>query len=175
MHSVRRAVVIAALSVGMCTVPAVLTTAQATAAPHGANAMSWPLVQKGDTGGRVRAVQYLLDARGAKLTVDGIFGPATENAVKTFQRKLKMPPVGWVGTKTWPKLIIIVKKGSTGDAVSAIQWQLRNEYGFTKLAVDGKFGPATEAAVKSFQKKYKLTQDGIVGNNTWMALEANHK
>jgi peptidoglycan hydrolase-like protein with peptidoglycan-binding domain len=178
MHSIRRVVVAGALTVGMCGVPAVITTAQATAASSTSAtraAANWPLVQKGDTGGRVRAIQYLLNARGAKLTVDGNFGTATQNAVKAFQKKIKMPAVGWVGPKTWPKLIITVKSGSTGSAVSAVQWQLRNEYGFTKLSVDGKFGSATQTAVKSFQKKYKLTQDGIVGNNTWMALEVNHK
>lgn len=179
MYIVRRALVVAALTLGMSAVPALMATAQATAAPIASAAKvatkNWPVVQKGDTGGRVRAIQYLLDARGAKLTVDGIFGTATEKAVKAFQKKVKVTADGKVGPMTWPKLIITVKKGSTGDAVKAVQWQLRNEYGFTKLAVDGKFGPATEAAVKSFQKKYKLTQDGIVGPKTWMALEVNHK
>jgi peptidoglycan hydrolase-like protein with peptidoglycan-binding domain len=159
----------------MCGVPAVLTAAQATASPTAAKASTWPLVQKGDTGGRVRAIQYLLKARGAKLTVDGVFGARTTTAVKAFQKLAGLPVVGWVGPKTWPKLIITVQNGSTGHAVSAVQWQLRHEYGFTMLAVDGIFGPKTKAAVKSFQKKYKLAQDGIVGPHTWMALEVNHK
>ncbi len=64
-----------------------------------------------------------------------------------------------------------VKKGSKGDAVRAVQWQLRNQYGYTKLNVDGTFGAATETAVKGFQKKYKLNADGIVGVKTWMELE----
>lgn len=179
MHSVRRTVVIAALGVGMCAVPAVVTTAQATAAPSASATRvltsTWPVVSKGATGGRVRAIQYLLNARGAKLTVDGIFGTATENAVKAFQKKVKITVDGKVGPMTWPKLIITVKKGSKGDAVRAVQWQLRNQYGFTKLAVDGIFGPATQSAVKSFQKRFKLAQDGIVGPHTWMALEVNAK
>jgi zinc D-Ala-D-Ala carboxypeptidase len=179
MYSARRAVAIATLTIGMCATPAVLTTAQASAAPQAsatrAVAATWPVVSKGATGGRVRAIQYLLDARGAKLKVDGVFGSATETAVKAFQKKVKVPADGQVGPMTWPKLIITVKSGSKGDAVRAVQWQLANEYGFTKLKVDGNFGPATQSAVKSFQKKYKLTQDGIVGSKTWMALEVNHK
>lgn len=179
MKSLRRTLLVAALTLGMSSVPAFAITAQATAAPRASAAKTltatWPVVSKGATGGRVRAIQYLLDARGAKLKVDGKFGPATESAVKAFQKKVKIPADGKVGPMTWPKLIITVKDGSKGDAVSAVQWQLRNEYGFTKLAVDGKFGSATQAAVKSFQKKYKLSQDGIVGSKTWMALEVNHK
>ncbi|MEA4825782.1 MAG: peptidoglycan-binding domain-containing protein, partial [Clostridium sp.] len=38
------------------------------------------------------------------------------------------------------------------------------------LKIDGKFGDKTKAAVVDFQKKNKLSQDGIVGTNTWTAL-----
>jgi hypothetical protein len=37
-------------------------------------------------------------------------------------------------------------------------------------SIDGKFGPKTDEAVKRFQGKHSLTQDGIVGRNTWAAL-----
>lgn len=179
MPSVRRTIVLAALTCGIAAAPAVLTTAQATAAPRAAaapKAANWPVVKKGNKGGRVRAIQYLLNQQiNAKLKVDGIFGTSTQNAVKSFQKKKKLPADGQVGPMTWPKLIITVKKGSKGQAVSAVQWQLRNQFGYTKLAVDGNFGAATETAVKGFQKKYKLAQDGIVGMNTWKALEVNAK
>ena len=36
--------------------------------------------------------------------------------------------------------------------------------------VDGVFGPSTEAAVKAFQRSFKLTQDGIVGKGTWYQI-----
>lgn len=54
----------------------------------------------------------------------------------------------------------LLKKGSTGTAVKNLQKALGG------LTVDGIFGVKTEAKVKAFQKKHKLTADGIVGKDT---------
>ena len=59
--------------------------------------------------------------------------------------------------------------GSSGDDVIELQKLLKNN-GYSDLAVDGKFGPKTQAAVKSYQEANGLKVDGIVGNNTWGAL-----
>jgi peptidoglycan hydrolase-like protein with peptidoglycan-binding domain len=64
-------------------------------------ALSWLLVQEGDTGENVRSVQYLLDAHGFSLTVDGSFGPQTEGAVKYFQEDTGLSVDGIVGPYTW--------------------------------------------------------------------------
>lgn len=53
-----------------------------------------------------------------------------------------------------------LKLGSKGDAVKRVQAKV----GATQ---DGDFGPKTEALVKEWQKKNKLTVDGIVGPKTW--------
>ena len=42
----------------------------------------WPLVRQGDQQHPVQTLQYLLRARGRNLTVDGIFGPGTDTAVR---------------------------------------------------------------------------------------------
>lgn len=62
-----------------------------------------------------------------------------------------------------------LKKGSSGDQVSQVQTALKNQ-GFYNGAVDGKFGSATETAVKAFQTDRGLTADGKVGAQTLKAL-----
>lgn len=59
----------------------------------------------------------------------------------------------------------ILKIGSNGSAVKTLQKNL-NTLIKAKLTVDGEFGTATYNAVIKFQTKYKLTADGIVGENT---------
>jgi peptidoglycan hydrolase-like protein with peptidoglycan-binding domain len=61
--------------------------------------------------------------------------------------------------------------GASGPAVVTAQQRL-NVWG-AHLIADGSFGPATGAAVKSFQAARKLAADGVIGPATWMALLAN--
>jgi peptidoglycan hydrolase-like protein with peptidoglycan-binding domain len=145
-------------------------SAHSTAATAQQPVLIWPVVKFGDSGPRVETVQYLLDEHGHKLAVDGKFGVLTRFAVRLFQKGNGLSPSGKVGAKTWQALITGVWRGSTGDAVAAVQAQLRYVYGFHFVAVDGVFGPLTELAVILFQKKHSLVPDGIVGKNTWNAL-----
>jgi murein L,D-transpeptidase YcbB/YkuD len=55
-------------------------------------------------------------------------------------------------------------------SVSEIQKALKNA-GFYKGGVDGKIGPRTSEAIRSFQKDEKLKADGVVGKMTWTALK----
>jgi peptidoglycan hydrolase-like protein with peptidoglycan-binding domain len=65
---------------------------------------------------------------------------------------------------SWPT----VGQGSQNENVYSIQLLL-NAHG-ASLSVDGNFGPATAAAVKSFQSAQGLGADGIVGPQTWPVL-----
>jgi peptidoglycan hydrolase-like protein with peptidoglycan-binding domain len=139
----------------------------------------WPLARKGDQQHPVQTLQYLLRAHGHNLTVDGIFGPGTDAAVRAFQQQKGLAVDGIVGPGTWPALIITVRQGSHGDAVRGAQeeFQFRNLSGDPSkgLQVDGIFGPDTDAAVRGFQQALHLdipsvTVDGIVGPVTWQAL-----
>ncbi len=63
-----------------------------------------PILRQGDSGAPVTELQRLLNAKGAKLTVDGIFGATTQNAVIQFQRSNGLTADGIVGAKTWAAL-----------------------------------------------------------------------
>jgi peptidoglycan hydrolase-like protein with peptidoglycan-binding domain len=150
------------------------TKAVKAATRQDAVALNWPLVVQGAAGERVFTIQYLLNQRiGAGLVLDGKFGPATNAAVRKFQARFGLLVDGKVGPQTWTHLIVQVQNRSTGSAVAGVQHSLRFAYGFKSLSVDGIFGPMTNAAVRSFQTKFKIGVDGIVGPITWNTLVVN--
>lgn len=52
-----------------------------------------------------------------------------------------------------------------------VQQALKNA-GFYQGSVDGKMGALTKEAVKEFQRVHGLTDDGVVGRQTWAKLKA---
>lgn len=64
----------------------------------------------------------------------------------------------------------VLRNGSEGDAVFALQVLLAG-YGYLQgRYVDGKFGEKTETAVKDYQQAFDLSADGICGSKTWAVL-----
>ena len=69
-----------------------------------------------------------------------------------------------------------IRRGSSGEYVTLAQTLLiQRGYDLAPYGADGKFGAKTETAVKAFQRKNGLTADGIIGRNTWAALEEGQK
>ncbi len=136
--------------------------------------LPWPLVKQGDRRFPVRPLQHLLGARNHPVAVDGIFGPRTKAAVKELQRSQGLAADGIVGPRTWPKLVVQVRRGSTGDAVRAVQEVMKvhdqSDGEGPPIHVDGIFGPRTDAWVRGFQQAVGTASDGIVGPITWRAL-----
>src|SRR6185436_16185698 len=54
--------------------------------------------------------------------------------------------------------------------VEFLQQELNRKVPGSALEVDGNFGPATEKAVRAFQKSLGIQVDGVAGNQTWAAL-----
>ena len=131
----------------------------------------------------IATIQAQLNKKGCSVgTVDGIAGPATYNAVISFQNKNGLTADGQVGTATWDILFDTVSGGTThtrilkvtsplmqGDDVKAVQNKL-NSLGYNCGTADGYYGNATRTAVISFQSAKGLTADGEVGPATWSAL-----
>lgn len=63
----------------------------------------------------------------------------------------------------------VLRRGSKGEAVVELQ-RLLQGMGFM-LAIDGDFGAGTEVAVAAFQRGHQLAVDGLVGHDTWAALD----
>ena len=81
---------------------------------------------------------------------------------------------GWRDLKAGKRKHSILNEGNpqnghSGMTTYKIQQMLKDK-GYD-ITVDGFYGDGTEKVVKDFQKKNKLTVDGIVGNNTMDALK----
>jgi peptidoglycan hydrolase-like protein with peptidoglycan-binding domain len=170
-----------AATAGTAAARATATAAALAAAAKAPQLQPWPVLKQGANSGRprvtVRSLQYLLVAHGAKLTVDGVFGQKTGQAVVAFQRARHLTANGVVGAATWRALLITLKSGSAGPAVRAVQDQanFRNGRNGHSLDVDGRYGANTAAWVRAFQHAVAqeipgFPVDGVVGPLTWQAL-----
>ena len=134
----------------------------------------------------VKELQELLREKGyfTYHTSTGYFGSITKQAVMDFQRHAKIRVDGIVGPQTFQALKVtysrgkqtsnasatpLLRLGSRGQAVTELQNMLKRE-GLYRYQIDGIFGSRTEQAVRQFQQKNKLLIDGIVGPQTWAAL-----
>ena len=64
----------------------------------------------------------------------------------------------------WP----VVQNGNQGHPIRTLQFLLRARG--HSLAVDGMFGPVTQAGVEAFQTSKGMIANGIVSPQTWSAL-----
>ena len=136
-----------------------------------------PTIRVGSTGHAVRRAQRALRRTpNPGLVVDGVFGPATETAVKEFQHGAGLTADGVVGPLTWAALpdggpMPTLREGVRGEVVRDLQEILTNgaqgQWGTKPGPIDGDFGPQTRASVAAFQSWGGVAADGIVGDQTW--------
>ena len=134
-----------------------------------------PQPQENVPKGNVARIQAILnDKYGLSIAVDNIYGNETKKAlVKGLQTELNkqygrgLAVDGIFGTNTYNSCIN-VRKGAVGNITYLIQAMLLC-HSFD-IDADGIFGPATESAVREFQSRNGLSQDGIVGKNTFNKL-----
>jgi peptidoglycan hydrolase-like protein with peptidoglycan-binding domain len=129
----------------------------------------------------VAALQVAMNALGLyPHPVDGISGPWTESAVRSFQASRGLTVDGVAGPRTRRALVKRgrpqlgarpTRRGQSGWDVAALQFLL-SARGFGPGNIDGGFGPNTEAAVRRFQAAAGVPADGVAGPSTLNALRS---
>jgi Putative peptidoglycan binding domain len=109
----------------------------------------------------------------AVLAAAGVFSGSPTTSVPTVTTPAITTPTTQPTTtpqaQPLPAPNATLKPGDTGAQVKVLQRALAS-LGFLTGKIDGQYGPATEAAVKRFQRSSRLTADGIVGPTTQAAL-----
>ena len=90
--------------------------------------------------------------------------------IKDVQSAIGVVSDGIVGKKTLGALVTISKTKNNKHTVVKYLQKYLNSLGYNCGVVDGIFGTKSHNAVVSFQKKYNLSADGIVGKVTWQTL-----
>ncbi|MBQ8303151.1 MAG: peptidoglycan-binding protein [Clostridia bacterium] len=162
-------------------------------------------LEEGSSGDGVLTIQYYLSYISLfvpsviEANLDGSFGPATTNAVKSFQRTYGLPETGIVDRATWDRMeqvyfdfvsqidyefysgrILpfsgrILREGIEGNDVRVLQEYLNfisNSYpSIPTVRVDGSFGPSTAEQVRAFQELFDLPGTlGRVNAPLWNAI-----
>ncbi len=157
------------------------------------------ILRLGDTGTAVQNLQFYLKTLAAynpflrDVTIDGFFGAETQDAVRAFQKLYGLAQDGVVGESTWNRIVAVylditeggdlvlkpypgrvIRQGSSGENVLYVQMLLNRTrpvfVTIPKLEEDGIFGTGMRSAVREFQRLFGLNDDGVVGRDTWNAL-----
>lgn len=125
-------------------------------------------------GALVAYIQERLDFYGYPTAADGVYGQATETAVRRFQQDWGLEADGVVGPQTWAILrgtprLRLTEPPTRRPVVRTLQ-TLLTRWG-ASVAEDGVYGAETDAAVRRFQQQSGLSVDGVVGPKTWELLQ----
>ena len=139
------------------------------------HAESFPVLQQGQTSEEVRALQWLLNCKGIRLSVPSHFGPRTYSAVRTYQSAHRLYADGAVGAATWTDLLsrAQVRYGDRNDCVKAAQVLLNKyhrPYHFADLPISGYFGPSTRSALHTVQARDHVAPTDTITVTTWSIL-----
>lgn len=163
-------------------------------------------LREGSVGGDVVSLQYFLNLLSpfvdfiAPVSIDGVYGPGTRQAVLAFQRYKGLPQTGEVDETTWNSIYsayagvvdylamqnileqvatepypgVILRRGDSGPSVRVFKTYLnylsRFFYDLPPLAESIVFDRRAQDAVTEFQRIFSLPQTGQVNELTWNTL-----
>ncbi len=161
-------------------------------------------ISLGDEGNAVANLQLFINYLATyyntipSVTVDGVFGNETRDAVFSAQRTFDLPITGIVDAATWeaiyraylgiigtvpteftegvtlPYAGVPLRIGSEREEVRALQEYLNfiSQYypEIPSVSVTGYFGTQTQRAVRAFQRLFGIAELGVVGLLTWDAI-----
>jgi peptidoglycan hydrolase-like protein with peptidoglycan-binding domain len=134
-------------------------------------------LQVGDTGDKVKELQEKLCKLGYTVSVDGIYGKETKNAIYNFQQDTKICADGLAGDETLAMLdtkIAELNKPKPAPApVNQDNVNLQHNLNRLKIATlveDGVVGPLTIEAIRKFQSIVGASIDGVAGSDTLAAI-----
>lgn len=138
------------------------------------------------------------DTSSAKVRMSGIYDTETKEAVRSFQKKYDLPATGVVDYSTWQVLQAVDKAqkeayalaravyilprdedytiypDTKNDVLYVIQYMLNiigQEYDdIGPIEFTGIYDKSTQNAIKSFQRKNLLDDDGIISPSTFNYL-----
>ena len=94
-------------------------------------------LQQGETGVRVEHLQYMLNTLSAyipeipSVTIDGIFGTNTRNAVIAAQRRFGLPQTGVVNNQTWDEIY------DQFSGIETTSWRDPENFPYTQALITG--------------------------------------
>lgn len=166
------------------------------------------VLREGSTGIGVKTIQYYLNIiayfnSSLNLSpLDGVFGPATAQAVRDFQSFYGLPVTGIVNTATWNTMTRIYAQtvaslpegysgqnaklypgsvlsiGISNDNVRDLQTYLsfigRYYAEIPEIPVTGYYGTQTRDAVRAFQSLFGINPTGAVGPVTWNTIASQY-
>lgn len=124
---------------------------------------------------RVVALQCLLTEQGAYAgPLDGVYGPATQEAVTAWQAARGFSASPRFERRHWVALLSrgaspVVKFGSAGEAVYRLQRAL-NAAGAGRFKATGTFEAKTQAALRTWQSRVGVKVSGVANPKTWRRL-----
>ena len=146
-------------------------------AAAGAQAAS---IRLGSTGSDVEELQKMLFQLGYYSgNITGHAGEKTIEAIEDFQEKYGLKKDGIAGSATMNKIRSIidpnykpVSSSQTGSSDVAMAQKVLKEMGIYSGQITGNIGSKTTAAIKAFQKKYGLEQNGNLSSATMAKLQS---